>query len=70
MALIQPFFTIIHKRKYEAISSFSNFGVSDAMLKASEHAPQGDCVAWGIPFKIGDLILPLDDVVVVDLESV
>jgi hypothetical protein len=31
--------------------------VSDRMARAAGQAPRGDCVAWGIPFRIGDVVL-------------
>ena len=32
-------------------------GVSSEMAAAAEHAPSGACVAWGIPFTVGDPIV-------------
>jgi hypothetical protein len=37
------------------------------MADALEHAPSGACVAWGIPFEIGDVIILQEKAVVVDL---
>jgi len=51
------------------LNNLSDYGVSDAMVDASEHAPRGDCVAWGIPFRVGDVILPVDDAVSVDIDG-
>jgi hypothetical protein len=34
----------------------TSLGISDEMAAALEHAPQGDCVCWGIPFEIGDVV--------------
>jgi hypothetical protein len=31
-------------------------GISSEMSAALEHAPSGECVGWGIPFEIGDVI--------------
>ena len=28
-------------------------GLSDRLAQATQHAPRGDCVFWGLPFKIG-----------------
>ncbi len=39
---------------------------SDDMAGATEQAPSGDCVAWGIRFEIGDVVALRDRVVSVD----
>jgi hypothetical protein len=33
------------------------FGVSSEMAAALEHAPAGACIAWGIPFEIGEVVI-------------
>ncbi len=40
---------------------------SDEMAGATEQAPSGDCVAWGIRFEIGDVVALRDRVVSVEL---
>ena len=42
------------------LSSLSDFGVSTEMAQAAEHAPGGECVCWGIPFEIEDVIVVHD----------
>ena len=44
--------------------------VSDQMAAASEHAPTGDCVGWGIPFRVGKAIVVNEKPVVVRLDGV
>ena len=39
-----------------AFSDLRDLGVSNEMREAAEHAPSGQCVGWGIPFEIGDVI--------------
>jgi hypothetical protein len=38
------------------------------MVAALEHAPRGECVAWGLPFEIGDVVLLAGQSVSVALE--
>jgi hypothetical protein len=49
------------------LSTLAGVGISDEMSAAVERAPSGDCVAWGIPFTIGDVVALKDEVVSVDL---
>ncbi len=51
-----------------ALSDLAGQGISDEMSAAVEHAPSGECVAWGIPFHIGDVAVLQDEVVAVDLD--
>ena len=41
--------------------------VSTEMAAAVQHAPSGDCVAWGIPFEIGKVVVVSDAPVAVAL---
>jgi hypothetical protein len=50
-----------------AFSQLARVGMSEEMSAALEHAPSGDCVAWGIPFEIGDVVVVKDDDVSVEL---
>ena len=34
--------------------------ISESMRQAATHAPRGKCVAWGVPFEIGDVLLLAD----------
>ncbi|MCU0520779.1 MAG: CehA/McbA family metallohydrolase [Anaerolineae bacterium] len=45
-------------------------GVSAAMAAAAGHAPRGACVAWGIPFVVGDPVVVCCRSVTVDLGAV
>ncbi len=47
-------------------SGLTDFGVSDEMAQATEHAPNGQCVGWGIPFEIGDVIAIRDHPVTIE----
>jgi len=38
------------------LSSLNGMGISSEMSKALEHAPSGDCVGWGIPFKTVEVV--------------
>ena len=38
------------------LSKLADIGISDEMAATLEHAPSGDCVGWGIPFEIGDVV--------------
>jgi len=49
-----------------ALPRLAGAGISDEMSAALEHAPGGDCVAWGIPFEIGDVVALTDQVVSVE----
>jgi len=40
--------------------------VSERLRQAAKHAPRGHCVAWGIPFEIGEAVLLADQPVEVD----
>lgn len=42
------------------LSDLANVGLSDAITNNVGHAATGDCVAWGIPFRIGRAILLKD----------
>ena len=50
-----------------ALSGLSGAGISDEMSTNLEHAPSGDCIAWGIPFQIEDAVALGDQAVMVDL---
>jgi hypothetical protein len=42
-------------------------GISEEMAGALEHAPAGPCVAWGVPFEIGDATVIKDEVVSIEV---
>jgi hypothetical protein len=49
-----------------ALSGLRDFGVSGEMAQAAEHAPNGQCVSWGIPFEIGDVVTIRDRPVTIE----
>ena len=46
-----PLFAPLSLQGNVALSNLADVGLSDEMTAALEHAPSGDCVAWGIPFE-------------------
>jgi hypothetical protein len=49
------------------LSKLADLGISDEMSVALEHAPSGACVAWGIPFEIGNVVAISNEPVSVEL---
>ena len=49
-----------------AHDSLQDAGLSAGMAEAAAQSPQGTCVAWGIPFEIGDAVLLAGSPVSVD----
>ena len=49
------------------LSRLPRAGVSSAMRANSKHAPQGDFVAWGLPFNIAKPVLLLKEPVTVKI---
>ena len=49
------------------LAGLAEVGISDEMAAASAHAPSGACVAWGIPFEIGDVVAIVDEPVSLEL---
>ena len=52
------------------LSDLADIGISDEMSAALEHAPNGACVGWGIPFEIGDVLAIKDHAVTVEFSPV
>jgi hypothetical protein len=52
------------------LSKLANVGLTNAMSAALEHAPSGDCTAWGIPFEIEDVVALTDQVISVELTPI
>ena len=48
------------------LSGLRDFGVSGEMAQMAEHAPNGQCVDWGIPFEIGDVVAIRDRPVTIE----
>jgi hypothetical protein len=65
---VSPLFAPLALKGNTTLSGLADAGVSDEMSAALEHAPSGDCVAWGIPFEIGDVVLLADQPVSVELD--
>jgi hypothetical protein len=53
-----------------ALADLASLGVSDEMSEAVEHAPSGECVAWGLPFHIGKVVVLEDEAVSVGLDPI
>ena len=43
-----------------SLDDLSGAGLSEAMTKGLPQAPRGGCVAWGIPFQVGRVVLLRD----------
>ena len=50
-----------------SLAGLAECGASAEMAAAREHAPGGACVAWGIPFEIGDVVVIRDQPVSVEV---
>jgi hypothetical protein len=48
------------------LSRLADVGISDEMSVALDHAPNGDCVCWGIPFQVEDVVAITDRVVSIE----
>ncbi len=55
-----PLFTPVHFAGNISVSELTGLGVSEAMAAALDHAPGGPCVAWGIPFEIGNVVAVIE----------
>ena len=51
------------------LDALTNCMVSEAMLAKAGHAHSGDCVAWGIPFQIGKVVVVSDEAVKLDIAA-
>ena len=49
------------------LTKLADIGISAEMSLALKHMPGGDCVSWGIPFEIGDVVAITSQVVTVEL---
>jgi hypothetical protein len=61
-----PLFASLPLKGNVTLSELANLGISKEMAKASEHAPSGACVAWGIPFEVEDVVAITEEVVAVE----
>jgi hypothetical protein len=48
------------------LAGLAERGLSGDMAAALDHAPSGDCVAWGIPFHVGEVVLVAGESVAVE----
>jgi hypothetical protein len=64
---VSPLFAPLALEGNVALSGLPDVGISEGMAAALEHVPSGDCVAWGIPFAIGDVVVMVDRPVTVEL---
>ncbi|GAB4545799.1 MAG: hypothetical protein Kow0063_39990 [Anaerolineae bacterium] len=62
-----PLFTPLPLKGNVTLSALAEAGISEQMASALEHAPVGKCVAWGLPFDIGDVVVISEEVVTVEL---
>jgi hypothetical protein len=63
---VSPLFAPLALKGNVALSGLPDVGISEGMAAALEHAPSGDCVAWGISFEIGDVVAMVDRPVTVE----
>jgi hypothetical protein len=52
------------------VAELARFGVSSEMVENLEHAPSGECVCWGIPFEVEQVVIIQELPVTVDLGAV
>jgi len=50
-----------------ALSKLASVGISDEMAAGLKHAPSGDCVCWGIPFQVENVLAIKDQVLSIEL---
>ena len=62
-----PIFESISLKGNVALNELSDLNISEEMSTALEHALNGACIAWGIPFVIGDVVVIVDQPITVDL---
>ncbi|MHC5035138.1 MAG: hypothetical protein ACYTFZ_08890, partial [Planctomycetota bacterium] len=48
-----PLFTPLPVRGNATFAGLERAGLSKEMRSRLDDAPRGDCVCWGIPFKVG-----------------
>jgi hypothetical protein len=51
-----------------SLTDLSGIGVSQQMAENGNQAPCGDCVAWGIPFKVSDVLVLSSEPTAVDID--
>ena len=67
---ISSLFHPLSLKSSTSISDLSKLGVSEELAASSEHAPIGDCTAWGIPFEVGDVVVLTDKIVSIELPAI
>jgi len=63
-----PHFRPLHLKGTLSLDDLPQLGISEDMVAALEHAPRGECVCWGIPFKIDRVVALVDRAVSVEVE--
>jgi hypothetical protein len=51
-----------------SLNDLSKVGVSTQMVESGSQAPCGDCVAWGIPFKVSDVLVLTGEPINIDID--
>jgi len=65
---VSPLFVPVILNGDASLSDLSKWGVSAEMAAASEHAPEGPCTCWGIPFEVRDVLALSQEAVSIDLD--
>ena len=66
-----PRFKPLHLQGNATLNSLQQgVGVSREMTEALVHAPHGECVGWGIPFEIDEVVALADEIVTVELDPI
>ncbi len=64
-----PQFKLLHLRGNATLNSLHQGDeISQEMADALQHAPHGDCVGWGIPFEVNEIVVLADEVVTAELD--
>src|SRR5450759_1570217 len=63
-----PHFVPISFKGNSKITDLPGAGLSTEMASALEHFPRGACVAWGIPFEIGEVVVLKDQPVSIEIK--
>ena len=65
-----PLFQTLALQGNASLSRPDSLGLPESMLAALTHAPAGDCVGWGIPFQVDEVVAIRDKPVHVELDRV
>jgi len=64
---VSPLFKPLSFRGNASLGSLRKAGASKEMAAATEYAPSGSCVSWGMPFKVGSVAVVKERPVTVKL---